>query len=122
MQKVEYKYYLLRNRWLARLEKDRFELEPKEFYKNGVWTNDDKLNLELNDAIMDYGDSSVFDYDEISEEEARKYITPTENIVEQMVNGIVGKKTENLTDREKEIRKNLSGRAWEYLMFMDDEE
>ena len=71
----EYKYFLLHNRWLARLEKDRFVLEPKEFFINGVWTKDDELNLQLNDAIMDYGDSSVFDYDEISEEEAIRFIT-----------------------------------------------
>lgn len=43
------------------------------------------------------------------------------NIIEQMVYGIVGKESENPTERETEIRRQLSGRAWEYLMFMDDE-
>ena len=167
------------------------------FFINGKWQPDDKLNLELNDAIMDYGDSSVFDYDEISEDEANKFIMsstffleenqilsakqcylfgenviyvvlddvsdvfvyhiseknwskrsnesfweswdlspelflPIENeeavkkiftvdgLIEQMVNGIIGKENDNPTDREIEIRKKLSGRAMEYLMFMDD--
>ena len=39
-----------------------------------------------------------------------------------MVDGIVGKEKENPTEREKEIRRNLSGRALEYLMFADDDE
>ncbi|MBQ9976277.1 MAG: hypothetical protein IJP16_07175 [Clostridia bacterium] len=50
-----------------------------------------------------------------------KLKTSSENIVEQMVNGIVGKESENPSKRETEIRKNLSGRALEYLMFMDDD-
>ena len=120
MGKVEYKFYLLRKCWLARLQKDRYGLELKEFFKNGKWQLDDNLNLELNDAIMDYGDSSVFDYDEISEEEALKIVASADTFVEQMVNAIVGKENDNPTDREKEIRKRLSGRAMEYLMFMDD--
>lgn len=48
--------------------------------------------------------------------------TSSGNVVEQMVNGIVGKESENPTKRETEIRKNLSGRALEYLMFMDDDD
>ncbi len=74
MSKVEYKYYLLKERWLARLEKDRFGLEPKEFYKDGVWEPDDKLNLQLNDCMMDFGDSRWYEYDEITEEEAVAFI------------------------------------------------
>ena len=45
-----------------------------------------------------------------------------DNIIEQMVNGIVGKESENPTEREKEIRKQLAGRALEYLIFADDDE
>ena len=56
------------------------------------------------------------------EESKTKLKTSSENIVEQMVNGIVGKESENLTEREIEIRKNLSGRALEYLMFMDEDD
>lgn len=52
---------------------------------------------------------------------AEDAITNSVNVVEQMVNGIVGKESENPTKREKEIRKNLSGRALEFLMFMDDD-
>lgn len=46
----------------------------------------------------------------------------SKNIIEQMFDGIVGKEKENPTEREKEIRRNLSGRALEYLMFADDDE
>ena len=199
VSKIEYRYYLLNKRWLARLEINRYGLEPKEFFKNGKWQLDDKLNLELNDAIMDYGDSSVFDYDEISEDQANKFIVSSlsfleenqilsakqcylfgkdilyiafedisdifvyhitekswskrsnegfwnswdvspelflpitneeavkkifavDGLIEQMVSSIVGKESDNPTDQEKEIRKKLSGRAMEYLMFMDDED
>lgn len=74
MSEVKYKYYLLKKCWLARLEKDRYGLEDKEFFKDGVWQYDDELNLELNDCMMDRGDSSVFDFDEIPEEEALEQI------------------------------------------------
>lgn len=46
------------------------------------------------------------------------------NIITQMVDAIAGEEKENLTGEQKkkqnEIRKKLSGRAWEYLMFADD--
>lgn len=74
MSEVKYKYYLLKKCWLARLEKDRYDLEDKEFFKDGVWQYDDELNLELNDYMMDCRDLSVFDFDEISEEEALEQI------------------------------------------------
>ena len=74
MSKIEYKYYLLKNCWLARLEKDRYGLEPKEFYKDGAWETDDELNLELNDCMMDFGDSRWYEYDDITEEEAIAFI------------------------------------------------
>ena len=74
MSEVKYKYYLLKKCCLARLEKDRYGLEDKEFFKDGVWQYDDELNFELNDCMMDRGDSSVFDFDEISEEEALEQI------------------------------------------------
>lgn len=46
----------------------------------------------------------------------------SKNIIEQMADGIVGKETPNFTDKEKETRKHLAGRAAEYFMFMDDDE
>lgn len=49
-------------------------------------------------------------------------IKPADNIIEQMVDGIAGKKSETPTEREKEIRQHLAGRAWEYLMFMDEDD
>lgn len=68
--KAMYKYYIYRDFWLARSKDDTSNLSSKEFYIGGEWKYDARLNLGLNDAIMDYGDASVFDYDEISEEEA----------------------------------------------------
>lgn len=47
---------------------------------------------------------------------------PANNIIEQMVDGIVGKQSETTTEREKGIRQHLAGRALEYLMFMDDDD
>lgn len=48
-------------------------------------------------------------------------IKPAVNIIDQMVDGIVGR-SENPTEREKENRQHLAGRALEYLMFMDDDD
>ena len=120
MSKVEYQYYLLQNRWIARLEKGRYGLEPKEFFKNGEWQQDDQLNLRLNDAMMNDGEGSWLDYEDISDERAAEIMTASSTVVEQMVNGIVGPEKENPTRQEKETRERLSGRALEYLMFMDD--
>ena len=74
MEKIEYKYYILKRRWVARLERSRYGLEPKEFYKNGKWEQDPELNLNLNDCIMDFGDSRWYEYDDATEEEAMKFI------------------------------------------------
>lgn len=46
----------------------------------------------------------------------------SKNVIHQMVDSIVGKERENPTERDKEIRRQLSGRACEYLMFMDDDD
>ena len=70
----QYRYFLLLNHWIARLENEKNELEPKEFFKNGEWQYNYELNLRLNDSIMDYGDCSVFDYEEITEEKALELI------------------------------------------------
>lgn len=46
----------------------------------------------------------------------------SDKTIEQMVDGIAGKDRPNAKAREKEIRKQLAGRAAEYFMFMDDDE
>ena len=66
----QYRYFLLLNHWVARLEKEKPVLEDKEFFENGEWQYDYELNLRLNDSIMGYGDCSVFGYIEITEEKA----------------------------------------------------
>lgn len=43
------------------------------------------------------------------------------DLASQMVDGIVGREGENPTEKEKETRCRLYGRAMEYLMFADDE-
>lgn len=51
-----------------------------------------------------------------------KNIKDKSNIIEQMVDGIMGNKKENPSQKEMDLRKRLAGRATEYLMFMDEEE
>ena len=43
----------------------------------------------------------------------------SKNIIEQMVDGIVGANSDK--NVKKETRSRLSDRAWESLMFMDDD-
>lgn len=74
MSNVEYRYFILEGLGIARLEKGKYSLDSKEFYIDGAWIENDKLNLQLNDCIMDYGDSRWYEYDDISEEEAYAYI------------------------------------------------
>lgn len=46
----------------------------------------------------------------------------SKDVINQMVDAIVGKEKENPTGRDKEVRHQLAGRACEYLMFMDDDD
>lgn len=62
------------------------------------------------------------DKDSVVRKPAEQIESNSKNMIDQMVDGIVGKEKENPTEREKEIRRNLSGRALEYLMFADDDE
>lgn len=62
------------------------------------------------------------DKDSVVRKPAEQIESNSKNIIEQMVDGIVGKEKENPTERAKEIRRHLSGRALEYLMFADDDE
>jgi hypothetical protein len=70
----QYKYFLLLNNSIARLEAGQSILAPKEFFENGEWQYNYDLNLRLNDSIMGFADCSVFDYEEISEEKALELI------------------------------------------------
>ena len=45
-----------------------------EFYRNGEWVEGEPMSLSLSDAIMCYGGYSVFDYEELTEEEAMRRI------------------------------------------------
>lgn len=45
-----------------------------EFYKDGIWVQDANRSLHLSDAMMDYGEYSPSDYDEITEEQAQSLI------------------------------------------------
>lgn len=70
---MQYKYYKFGNK-IARLGKDKTITSSKEFYKNGEWINDEVSDRHLTDAMMDYGDWSPSDYDDITEEEAMNLI------------------------------------------------
>lgn len=74
MHKTEYRYFILKGLIVARLEKGKSGLDQKEFYQNGEWIFDEELNLELNDCIMDFGDSRWYEYDEVSETKALEFI------------------------------------------------
>lgn len=74
-QMCQYRYFILKNRWLARLDRNSGNLEPKEFFLDGKWVFDEKLNLIINDCIMDFGDSRWYEYEEVQEETALKFLT-----------------------------------------------
>lgn len=50
-----------------------------EFYLNGEWINDYALSLSLSDATMCVGGYSMFDYEELTEEEAMRRISGSDN-------------------------------------------
>ncbi|MGN0548072.1 MAG: hypothetical protein ACI4IM_00575 [Acutalibacteraceae bacterium] len=52
---------------------------------------------------------------------SERSVENTSDLASQMVDGIVGRESENPTEKEKETRHRLYGRAMEYLMFADDE-
>ena len=80
----QYRYFLLLNQWIARLEKGENVLEPKEFFENGEWQYNYELNLRLNDSIMGYGDCSVLDYEEILEDKALELMLHSDSFSEDM--------------------------------------
>ena len=73
MKNKSYKYFILKNHWLARLEAGSFELDEKEFYHDGKWAKNKELNRVLNDCMMDFGDSKWYEYSEVSGDEAEKF-------------------------------------------------
>lgn len=63
-------YYILLGHWLAR----RTDFSECEWLINGEWKKDKQLTLRLNDALMDYGDASIFDQEHITPEIAKELI------------------------------------------------
>jgi len=64
-------YYLFKE---CRLARDCGSLGEYEWLIDGVWERCDRLSLALNDARMDYGGYSVFDYEDIMPEIAVELI------------------------------------------------
>jgi len=65
-------YFLFKE---CRLARNKTGLIGKyEWLIDGVWKEDDMLSLALNDARMDYGGYSVFDYEHIKPEIAEELI------------------------------------------------
>lgn len=75
---MKYAYYDFRGR-IARGNAEVLDYDDLrtrfEFYAgDGKWVKDEMRSLHLSDAMMDYGDYSVFDYDDLTEEDAKKRI------------------------------------------------
>ncbi len=73
---VEYLYYDYRNGHIAREVRGNSACASNrfEFYIDGEWINDYGLSLSLSDAVHDFGGYSIFDYEELTEEEAMRRI------------------------------------------------
>lgn len=103
---------------IVRTKDDSLRLE---YVVNGTtkWIETDHDHKYEREHWLGEGNTCLFD---IPEEEALSIISSwnTTSTIEQMVDGILGKDNGNLTERQKELRRNLLGRAAEYLMFMDD--
>ena len=71
-----YLYYDFLNGNIAREDADTDACASNRFYfyRKGEWINDWDLSLSLSDATMDFGEFSVFDYEELTEEEAMRRI------------------------------------------------
>lgn len=77
----KYLYYDYHNGNIARerVGNNAFPMNRFEFYRrNGVWLNDCNLSLSLSDATMDFDGFSVFDYEELTEEEAMRRVAEIE--------------------------------------------
>ena len=74
--KTKYYYYDYYNGHIAREKVGNSECASNrfEFYDNGEWINHYDLSLNLSDATMDFGDYSVFDYEEMTEDAAMRRV------------------------------------------------
>ncbi len=74
--KSKYLYYDYHNGHIAREIRGNSKCACNrfEFYINGEWINDYDLSLSLSDAVMDFGGYSIFDYEELSEDEVMRRI------------------------------------------------
>lgn len=103
-----------------------YQLKDKKWSKreaDSFWNSWDSAPHLFSPISNEGAVKRIYCADEISnflDTKAEDAITNSVNVVEQMVNGIVGKASETHSKRETELRKNLSGRAWEFLMFTDD--
>lgn len=75
---MKYAYYDFRGR-IARGNVDVLDYDDLrtrfEFYAGGgKWVKDEERSLHLSDAMMDYGDYSTSDYDDLTEDEAMRRI------------------------------------------------
>ncbi len=73
---LKYWYYDYHNGHIAReiIGNHKCACNRFEFFIDGEWINDYDLSLNLSDATMDFGGYSVFDYEELTEEEAMRRI------------------------------------------------
>ena len=73
---AKYWYYDYHNGHFAREEAGTNKCASNrfEFYINGEWINDYDLSLHLSDATMCVLGYSMFDYEELTEEEAMRRI------------------------------------------------
>lgn len=73
-----YKYYDFRGIAREKAEGEYWRVHPTtrfEFYAGGgKWVKDETRSLHLSDAMMDYGDYSTSDYDDLTEDEAMRRI------------------------------------------------
>lgn len=76
---TEYWYYDYHNGHIAREKIGNHECASNrfEFFLDGEWINDYDLSLSLSDATMCVCGYSVFDYEELTEEEAMRRIAET---------------------------------------------
>ncbi|MBD5132193.1 MAG: hypothetical protein HDT28_06395 [Clostridiales bacterium] len=75
-KKPKYYYYEFHEEYIAREVVGNRECasERFEFFLDGKWINDWDLSLSLSDATMDFGDYPIWDYEELTEEEALRRI------------------------------------------------
>ena len=78
---VKYLYYDYRNGHIAREKRGSSYSDGYrfEFYENGEWVCNDDMSINLSDAIQCYGGYSVFDYEDLTEEEAMRRIAEIDN-------------------------------------------